>query len=714
VSGAFGNAEILRKKGWPVVPLPSGQKWPPPKGYTGADGADASWADIYAWLDDRADANIAIRLPDGVIGLDVDDYDDAGGGLSFAALEAECGPLPDAPRMTSRNDGVSGIRLYRVPAGTVLPDSLMGSFGPGVDVIQRHHRYVVAFGSVHPSGAAYGARDAQDRPISVDQWPAVDEVSELPQPHLAAIQRVAEREDGVRPAAPSELSSSAQAYFQRGIEGELAKLRAIPRANWKPGARWEHSTFVGARRIAECANSLGIDPRSYRDAFLAAAPVDSDWTTAEAASKWAHALAVAGAKNADLPADWRDGVTELDGNIFPNAVPTEAERAAGLVLAVEEEVNSWLPQDMGSVADGTMTRPEPTMGYRETGPNFIYPGREHNIASEPEAGKTWFALFVLADELKLSPPHPVLYVDFEDDALGIGGRLLDLGVPAKVLTDQSLFRYVRPDRGVRAEDLMCLLDFRPGLVVLDGITEAYGLFGLEIANNDDVPKWRHRIIRPILATGAATLATDHVTKDPMNRGRYAIGAQHKLSGANGVAFILRNVEAFGRGRKGRSRLFIAKDRPGALRQRCEPVEGSPGLSYFGDLVGDATGGTMTKIRLYPPSSRDDPLAGLKVKVSRVLAKLAGQELNTTQLREAIDGRGQDATLAAKELVASGHVASRSRGSAIYYSHLKPFETAESTDLLGRPLLDESEEAEAAVLIVDEDDDELSSRTGVSS
>lgn len=140
----------------------------------------ASLEQVQRWERENPSANIALRLPNGVIGIDLDLYDDPGkdhpAGERLAAwreLEIQLGVLPESPRATSRDDGVSGIRLYRVPAGWKcagilpgvavceghsLPDG--GEARPGDlvspgEVIQHHHRYMVAPPSVHPSGRRY-------------------------------------------------------------------------------------------------------------------------------------------------------------------------------------------------------------------------------------------------------------------------------------------------------------------------------------------------------------------------------------------------------------------------------------------------------------------------------------------------------------------------------------------------------------------------------
>src|SRR5690606_37060280 len=116
------------------------------------------------------EANIGVRLPDGVLGIDADLYDGKHGARTLAEAEAQCGPLPDSPRLTARTDG-SGIRFYRVPTGLgwrgVVP-------GGDVEVIQRGHRYAVAYPSIHPkTGTPYGW-------VGVNGIPRVADLPELP------------------------------------------------------------------------------------------------------------------------------------------------------------------------------------------------------------------------------------------------------------------------------------------------------------------------------------------------------------------------------------------------------------------------------------------------------------------------------------------------------------------------------------------------------
>ncbi len=100
--------------GWPsVLPIPPGQKRAPPDGFTGTAGPDPTAEQLARWRREQPDGNAALRLPVGVVGLDMDHYDGKHGGRTLAEHEQRLGSLPPTYTITSRSDGVSGIRLYQ-------------------------------------------------------------------------------------------------------------------------------------------------------------------------------------------------------------------------------------------------------------------------------------------------------------------------------------------------------------------------------------------------------------------------------------------------------------------------------------------------------------------------------------------------------------------------------------------------------------------------
>ncbi|MGO5251662.1 bifunctional DNA primase/polymerase, partial [Atopobiaceae bacterium LCP21S3_F11] len=187
-----------------VLPLPAGAKTPPPGGYTGHHGKDPGPDELAAWGNHAG--NYALRLPDGVVGIDVDQYGSKNGLATLQAAEAQLGALPDTWMSTGRHPRTgSGIRFYRYPGGR-----LAGVLGESVEVIQRGHRYAVVWPSVaHGSdGTTLEYRWYKWVPevggipagwAGMNRPPRVEELAELPPAWVAHLQAGAAADIG--PAA---------------------------------------------------------------------------------------------------------------------------------------------------------------------------------------------------------------------------------------------------------------------------------------------------------------------------------------------------------------------------------------------------------------------------------------------------------------------------------------------------------------------------------
>lgn len=213
------HARAYLDAGWTcVLPVPIDAKFPPPAGYTGYDGANTSPEQVDAWRDSHASHAVALRMPPGVIGIDVDHYDKTSGtgkvvtkrgGDTLAEYEAKWGTLPPTWRSSAR-ELPSGIRLYRVPAGTVCATVL----GDAIEIIQHHHRYAVVAPSPHPAGTYAWISSAGDRGSVV---PRPDELPELPPRWVAGL---TEQVNQTRTAPAAK--------------GEAAKLLAAIEADDRP------------------------------------------------------------------------------------------------------------------------------------------------------------------------------------------------------------------------------------------------------------------------------------------------------------------------------------------------------------------------------------------------------------------------------------------------------------------------------------------------
>ena len=190
------HALAILAAGYSPIPLaPATKDGNIPQGFSGYDGVMASRADVETWREDRPDDNVGARLPKEGIGLDVDAYNGKSGGTTFAGKVQEYGDLPLTWRVSSRfggdYDGVSGIRLYRLPEEYVArasdPDAGWIGGWAHVDLIRFGHRFVVAPGSIHDTRRTpYLVLDETTGEIT-DRLPDVVDLPLLPASWCAAL-----------------------------------------------------------------------------------------------------------------------------------------------------------------------------------------------------------------------------------------------------------------------------------------------------------------------------------------------------------------------------------------------------------------------------------------------------------------------------------------------------------------------------------------------
>lgn len=225
----YGTAAAdYARAGWTcVLPIPAGQKFPPPEGFTGEHGADTSPEQIADWAGQRPDASIALRMPRGVIGLDVDHYVKGAvtkrGGDTLAAREAEWGPLPltycSTARGSDEEPGPSRIMFFRVPDQryiTKLPD---------IEIIQHHHRYALVAPSPHGDGGTYRWYGPDGQPLEPGQVPRPDQLAGLPP---AWVQGLSEGAAAAGPVAAGK--AAAQALLGELAGGERPACIDVERA----------------------------------------------------------------------------------------------------------------------------------------------------------------------------------------------------------------------------------------------------------------------------------------------------------------------------------------------------------------------------------------------------------------------------------------------------------------------------------------------------
>lgn len=260
--------------GWgSPLPLPAGRKKPPPAGWTGYGAPMASAADVEAWCEEYPDGNIGMRLRPVVVGVDADTYRGPAELAAWESLAERWGPLPEsAPWCTSRDDGVSGVRLLTVPDGYVAVALLPGGCG---EVIQRHHRYVVVPPSVSPPPPRGTGQPYRwiGRP---DGWvPGLADIPPLPPAWLDGLRA------GPPPAADAPLFRQPAGHSHKSgwTAPDIARLRA---SGCLPGSRHDQLRDVVASLAGQGCGDAEIeavwweilahtppkDPPKTRDDFL--------------------------------------------------------------------------------------------------------------------------------------------------------------------------------------------------------------------------------------------------------------------------------------------------------------------------------------------------------------------------------------------------------------------------------------------------------------
>lgn len=292
----YGQAALTYwAAGWRgVLPVGNGpeQKSPVPIGYTGAHADDPSRADVQAWLDGpEAARNIGLRLPPGVLGLDVDAYGEKRGGQTLDALVERWGPLPPTWVTSARDDGISGIRLFRVPAelgGRHWP----GEAGPNIEIIQTGHRYAVVWPSVNPdaAGAMYRWRMeiVGGPPVCSPHVPTPDELPWLPAAWVDGLALTGET------AQKSDMALGDLADWWRTLaDGPPcgAVLKVLAGVDWAAGSR--HETARDAARALAAYGGEGHPGavgalRELERGFVRA--VGADRGSDAARAEWARLL----------------------------------------------------------------------------------------------------------------------------------------------------------------------------------------------------------------------------------------------------------------------------------------------------------------------------------------------------------------------------------------------------------------------------------------
>ena len=560
-------------KGWTgTLPLPYRRKKSPPSDYTGYEGIYPSYADLHTWAE-GGPQNICQRMRADVVGVDVDAYGGKDGALTLSRLVQAFGPLPATYMTTSRDDGLSGIRYYRIPPGTKLLGSL-----PGIEFIQQHHRYAVVWPSIHPdTGGTYQWVNETTGEVGCP-IPHVDDLPMLP-PLWAS---------GLRADGPSttkaDLSNKELEDVLHGFPvGAPCEhiLKAAGKAH-EGGSR--HDSYNAATLAVcrygrrGCPGAQEVLARLHKSFVAEISAPGERATVGEAEAEWRRCITGALA----IVVDDDQGTACVDA-----ATADWLNEPTAATASEDIERTTWWPKNLGPVLAGDDPEPQPEFLARLDDVYLLYRGKVNGLIGESESGKTWVALLAVLQTLRAR--QRVFYLDFEDTAPGIIARLKSMGATDD---DFACLTYIGPDEDFGANarrDLRdAIADNQPDLVVIDGFNAAMTLLGLELTDNTDATKFSQQLLKPLALTGACVVYVDHIPKNRENRGKGGIGAQAKRAMTTGCAIAVDVVDPFGRGMTGRLRLTVDKDRPGHVRAVSVEAKGAGTVVLTSSADGSVT------------------------------------------------------------------------------------------------------------------------------
>lgn len=516
-TGFSAAARTYVELGWAPFPLPAGQKSPPPEGVTGVDGVDPTPEQIERWIDTCDGANIGLRLPPDIIGIDIDHYDGKQGAETLAQLEAIYGPLPPTWRSTARGDSPSGIRFYRIPPGVIFP----GQLGPGIDVIQHHHRYAVVAPSTHPiTGQRYRWHDSHTQ---ATRPPEHVVIVDLPTRWLDLQYHPPELAD--RPAT-------------RGIGATLLDDDSIAE-RIRIDHRW-HDVLTGdGWRITQQSGNEskwvrpGKDPRGGISAVLhetdgpfvvfstSVPELQQRWAENANGSGWSFSMFgyLAATRyrgdRGECARDYRRFVNATDAQLHTNAT---APRAAATLAGDDDPVAA-----IGHLINWPIFWAKDRVDEEFVAYPLVPRGRAVALFAPAKAGKSTIVLALVAAlatgrplfGITPTPATDVLYLDYEMTESDLRERLIELGYDADVdLTrlHYALMPSLPPlDTRAGAEALDRLADSVDAQVV---VVDTFGRAVEGDENEADTTRNFYRFTGMMLkAKGRAVLRTDHAGKD---------------------------------------------------------------------------------------------------------------------------------------------------------------------------------------------------------
>lgn len=627
--------------GWRVIPIKPGAKYPQlPKWQKVATTDHAVITAWYAGLYRGHGVGIATGAESGVFALDVDDM------AVLAELEAQHGTLPDTATTVTGSGGRHHLFIYPTDGREVTNANQLPA---GIDV-RGDGGQIVAPPTIHPNGTPYEWLNDSRTPCAAPEW-LLELTQEPPRPiplapdrtALNATHGVSSVDEWSQATDWAELlGADGWQYHHSDRTGERYWTRPGKPLREGPSATTEHKGDGGLKVFTSSLAHWGLtEGESYsKHGYLATVHHSGDYKAAAA----------------ELRADgWGAQQTATQSSTQP-ATPagTAPHPDSGEDIELRQP---WPITNLAAVIADGWHPPTPTMLQRTDGMALIYPGRYNTLSGEPGCGKTWVALWCIAEQI--SAGHNVAVVDYEDTPGALINRLTLLGVttddianhvtyidPAAPITNRGAIT----DAGEQAlHQLADITDL--ALVVIDSVGESLAAEAFSPNDDDDVARWVRHLPRSIAHnTGAAVFGLDHVTKSLETRGQWAIGSQRKLAAVDGAAYTITAGIAPTKTEDGRLTVRTAKDRHGTHQRTHIAAE----IEVNNTLTG------AVAVLVKPPE--DPTVTGHSIYQQRIMQAVEdnGGDISGKEMVTDVDGKADHIRVARDELIANGQLIRRQR------------------------------------------------------
>ena len=653
-------------RGWRVLPIKPGTKRPPMQAWQDHATTDPEiitgwWTGLYKGYG----VGIATGKESGVWGLDIDEWE------VLVDLEKANTPLPRTFTVTTG----SGGSHYYFAYPTDMEITNANQLPRGIDV-RGEGGQLVAPPTTHPdTGQVY--MQEHSSPSTIAQAPAwlLELVKPPERPEVADRPTTPSPDAGHRPGDIWAAQTSWADIL--GPDGWTFKYAARDNGGdmWtRPGKepRQGVSASVGHKGsdvlkvFTSSIEGMGLaEGETYtKIGYLAATRHSGDHS---AAAAW---LASQGHRE-----DERQVIADMIGD-FPEQAPMIELPPLQLDKDGDDD---WSPISLADIAraieSGERQREEPSILLVDDHMALLYRARVHSLFGTPGGGKTWVALHAITEQLKAG--ESCLFIDWEDSADGTVERLLALGC-----TPEEIGRLVYFSAATALPaDLDRILKHADGitLAVLDSAGEAMGAAGIDPNADGPVAAWMARVKSlAIQGSKPAVLLLDHIPKDKEAPSGFAIGSQRKLAAITGASYRLETIVEPARGKPGKLRLIVAKDRLGHRAKGSTAAE----------VHMEPSGEDSLTIRLGVTEAQAATERGetfrptvLMERVSRFVEDYP--ECSTRTIRDEIKGKGEAVKQAIEVLVAEGYITtSPGPRRSIKHVSIRPF--TETSDLVDNP------------------------------